>query len=119
MIKILYKEYTDSIHINIAYDDVFEIKEVTINQDYLDKLNLTSLNLINPEELEVTATVDEIVTDELIEAAITNIKRNELKSELIAIEAENAVSESELNKTEEESNNNQIKETNGDDLDWF
>ena len=119
MIKILYKEYTDSIHSNIAYDDVFEIKEVTINQDYLDKLNLTSLNLINPEELEVTATVDEIVTDELIEAAITNIKRDELKSELIAIEAENTVSESELNKTEEESNNNQIKETNGDDLDWF
>ena len=119
MIKILYKEYTDSIHSNIAYDDVFEIKEVTINQDYLDKLNLTSLNLINPEELEVTATVDEIVTDELIEAAITNIQRAELKSELIAIEAENTVSESELNKTEEESNNNQIKETNGDDLDWF
>lgn len=119
MIKILYKEYTDSIHSNIAYDDVFEIKEVTINQDYLDKLNLTSLNLINPEELEVTDTVDEIVTDELIEAAITNIKRDELKSELIAIEAENTVSESELNKTEEESNNNQIKETNGDDLDWF
>lgn len=119
MIKILYKEYTDSIHSNIAYDDVFEIKEVTINQDYLDKLNLTSLNLINPEELEVTATVDEIVTDELIEAAITNIQRAELKSELIALEAENAVSESELNKTEEESNNNQIKETNGDDLDWF
>ena len=119
MIKILYKEYTDSIHSNISYDDVFEIKEVTINQDYLDKLNLTSLNLINPEELEVTATVDEIVTDELIEAAITNIQRAELKSELIAIEAENTVSESELNKTEEESNNNQIKETNGDDLDWF
>ena len=119
MIKILYKEYTDSIHSSISHDDVFEIKEVTIKQDYLDKLNLTSLNLINPEELEVTATVDEIVTDELIEAAITNIKRDELKSELIAIEAENTVSESELNKTEEESNNNQIKETNGDDLDWF
>lgn len=119
MIKILYKEYTDSIHNNISYDDVFEIKEVTINQDYLDKLNLTSLNLINPEELEVTATVDDIVTDELIEAAITNIKRDELKSELIALEAENTVSESELNNPEEESNNNQIKETNGDDLDWF
>lgn len=119
MIKILYKEYTGDIHRNIAYDDVFEIKEVTIQQDYLDKLNLTSLNLINPEELEVTATVDEIVTDELIEAAITNIKRAELKSELIAIEAESPVSESELNNPEEESNNNQIEETNGNDLDWF
>jgi hypothetical protein len=124
MIKILYKEYTGDIHRNIAYDDVFEIKEVTIKQDYLDKLNLTSLNLINPEELEVTDPVDEIVTDELIEAAITNINRNELKSELIALDAENPVSESELNNPEkgpeEESNNNQIEEVNGgDDFEWF
>jgi hypothetical protein len=119
MIKILYKEYTGDIHRNIAYDDVFEIKEVTIKQDYLDKLNLTSLNLINPEKLEVTDPVDEIVTDELIEAAITNIKRNELKSELIALEAESPVSESELNNPEEESNNNQIEEKNGDDFEWF
>ena len=119
MIKILYKEYTGDIHRNIAYDDVFEIKEVTIQQDYLDKLNLTSLNLINPEELEVTDTVDEIVTDELIEAAITNIKRDELKLELIALEAENPVSESELNNPEEQLNNNQIEETNGDDFEWF
>jgi hypothetical protein len=116
MIKILYKEYTGDIHRNIAYDQVFEIKEITIQQDYLDKLNLTSLNLINPEELEVTAPVDEIVTDELIEAAITNIKRDELKSELIAIEEELSAAQG---TPEEESNNNQIEETNGDDLDWF
>ena len=123
MIKRLYKEYTRSIHGNINYDDVFEVKEVTIKQEYLDKLNLSSLNLINhePEEnLEVTDPVDEIVTDELIEAALTNINRNELKSELIAIEEELNISESELNKTEEESNNNQIEESNGgNDLDWF
>jgi hypothetical protein len=119
MIKILYKEYTNDIHRGISHDGVFEIKEVTIKQDYLDKFNLTSLNLINPEELEVTATVDEIVTDELIEAAITNIQRAELKSELIALEAENSVSESELNNPEEKSNNNQIEETNGDDFEWF
>jgi hypothetical protein len=116
MIKILYKEYTGDIHRNIAYDDVFEIKEITIKQDYLDKLNLTFLNLINPEELEVTATVDEIVTDELIEAAITNIKRDELKSELIAIEEELSADQG---TPEEELNNNQIEETNGNDLDWF
>ena len=118
MIKILYKEYTGDIHRNIAYDQVFEIKEITIKQDYLDKLSLTSLNLINPEELEVTATVDEIVTDELIEAAITNIKRDELKSELIAIEEE-LTKEDLAPVKEEESNNNQIEETNGNDLDWF
>jgi len=116
MIKILYKEYTGDIHRNIAYDEVFEIKEVTIKQDYLDKLNLTSLNLINPEELEVTDTVDEIVTDELIEAAITNIQRAELKSELIALEEELSAAQG---TPEEESNNNQIEETNGDDFEWF
>ena len=117
MIQVLYKEYTNDIHRNIAYDEVFEIKEVTIKQDYLDKLNLTSLNLINPEELEVTATtVDEIVTDELIEAAFTNIERKELKSELIVIEEELSAAQG---ITEEESNNNQIEETNGDDFEWF
>jgi hypothetical protein len=116
MIKILYKEYTYDIQRNIAYDEVFEIKEVTIKQDYLDKLNLTSLNLINPEELEVTDPVDEIVTDELIEAAITNIKRDELKSELIALEEELSADQG---TPEEESNNNQIEETNGDDFEWF
>lgn len=123
MIKRLYKEYTYSIHGGINHDDVFEIKEVTIKQEYLNKLNLSSLNLINPEEeenLEITDPVDEIVTDELIEAALTNINRNELKSELIAIEEELNISESELNKTEEELNNNQIEETNGgDDFEWF
>ena len=116
MIKILYKEYTEDIHRNLAYDQVFEIKEITIQQDYLDKLGLTSLNLINPEELEVTDPVDEIVTDELIEAAITNIKRDELKSELIAIEEELSADQG---TPEEESNNNQIEETNGDDFEWF
>ena len=119
MIQVLYKEYTGDIHRNIAYDDVFEIKEVTIKQDYLDKLNLTSLNLINPEELEVTDTVDEIVTDELIEAAITNIQRAELKSELIAIEEELAKEDLVPVKEEEQSNNNQIEEKNGDDFEWF
>lgn len=119
MIQVLYKEYTGDIHRNIAYDDVFEIKEVTIKQDYLNKLNLTSLNLINPEELEVTDPVDEIVTDELIEAAITNIQRAELKSELIAIEEKLAKEDSVPVKEEEQSNNNQIEEKNGDDFEWF
>ena len=116
MIQVLYKEYSNDIHRNIAYDQVFEIKEVTIKQDYLDKLNLTSLNLINPEELEVTDPVDEIVTDELIEAAITNIHRKELKSELIAIEEELGAQQETPDK---EDNNNQIEEKDGDDFEWF
>jgi hypothetical protein len=64
------------------------------------------------------------ISDEDMTEAITRIERNELKSELIALDAENPVSESELNNPEkgpeEESNNNQIEETNGgDDFDWF
>jgi len=120
MIKRVYTEYQDSIHRSIYNDDVFEIKEITIKQEYLDKLNLSSLNLINPEEeknLEVTDPVDEIVTDELIEAALTNINRNELKSELIAIEEELT---QEQETPEEELNNNQTEESNGgDDFEWF
>jgi hypothetical protein len=123
MIKRLYKEYTYSIHGNINHDDVFEVKEVTIKQEYLDKLNLSSLNLINPEpeeNLEVTDPVDEIVTDELIEAALTNINRNELKSELITLEEEILAEKDLATFKEEELNNNQIEETNGgNDLDWF
>jgi hypothetical protein len=120
MIKRLYKEYTNSVHANFNWSNVFEVKEVTIKQEYLDKLNLSSLNLINPEEeenLEITDPVDEIVTDELIEAALTNINRNELKSELIELEQQ--LSE-EAGTPEEEENNNPIQETNGgNDLDWF
>ena len=134
MIKRLYKEYTHSIHGNINYSNVFEAKEITINQEYLDKLNLSSLNLINPEleeNLKVTDPVDEIVTDELIEAALTNINRNELKSELIELEKSEEDLAHELYgvdndnieasfKVQPESNNNQIEETNGgNDLDWF
>jgi hypothetical protein len=134
MIKRLFVEYTHSIYGNINYDNVFEIKEVTIKQEYLDKLNLSSLNLINPEEeenLEITDPVDEIVTDELIEAALTNINRKELKSELIELEKSEEDLAHELYgvdndnieasfKVQPESNNNQIEETNGgNDLDWF
>jgi len=119
MIKRLYKEYTHSIHGNINYSDVFEAKEITIKQEYLDKLNLSSLNLINPEpeeNLEVTDPVDEIVTDELIENVFTRLHRKDLKAEL-AMEEE-LIQEEEAKV--EESNNNQIEESNGgNDLDWF
>jgi hypothetical protein len=123
MIKRLYKEYTRSVHGNINYSDVFEVKEFTIKQAYLDKLNLSSLNLINPEpeeNLEVTEPEDEIITDELLEAALSSINRKELKSELIALEEEILAEKDLATFKEEESNNNQIKENNeGNDLDWF
>ena len=62
----------------------------------------------------------------ILEEAFTRIERNELKSELIAIEEENHAPESELNEKgtestleENESNNNQIEQTNEDDFEWF
>ena len=60
-----------------------------------------------------------VPTDTNMEAAITNIKRDELKSELIAIEEELAKEDLVPVKEEEESNNNQIEQTNGDDFEWF
>jgi hypothetical protein len=124
MIKRLYQEYSDDIIRNIHYDDVFEVKEVTIKQEYLEKLNLGSINLINPEEVSVVARPDpveveeEILEDELIEAAFINIERNELKSELIALEED--LSDLNLEGTENTLEENLTKtKTDDTNIDWF
>jgi hypothetical protein len=124
MIKRLYQEYSEDIIRNIYYDDVFEVKEVTIKQEYLEKLNLGSINLINPEEVSVITRPDpveieeEILEDELIEAAFTNIERNKLKSELIALETD--ISDLNLEGTENTLEENLTKtKTNDTDIDWF
>lgn len=125
MIKRLYQEYSDDIIRNIHYDDVFEVKEVTIKQEYLEKLNLTCINLINPEEDTIAMQPDpveieeEVLEDELIEAAFINIERNELKSELIALEEEILAEKDLATYTEEESNNHQTNTNESTDIDWF
>ena len=124
MIKRLYQEYSEDIIRNIYYDEVFEVKEVTIKKEYLEKLNLTCINLINPEEDTVAMQPDpveieeEVLEDELIEAAFTNIERKELKSELIALEEEELAEKDLATYKQEESNNHQIN-TNDTDIDWF
>ena len=124
MIKRLYQEYSEDIVRNIYYDDVFEVKEVTIKKEYLEKLNLGSINLINPEEDTVAMQPDpveieeEVLEDELIEAAFTNIERKELKSELIDLEEEILAEKDLATYKQEESNNLQIN-TNDTDIDWF
>ena len=124
MIKRLYQEYNNDIVRNIYYDDVFEVKEVTIKKEYLEKLNITSINLINPEEVSVATRPDpveveeEVLEDELIEAAFINIERKELKSELIALEEDN--SNLNLEGTENTLEENLTKTTTNDtDIDWF
>ena len=125
MIKRLYQEYSEDIIRNIHYDDVFEVKEVTIKKEYLEKLNLGSINLINPEEDTVAMQPDpveieeEVLEDELIEAAFTNIERKELKSELIALEDEIIAEKDLATFKEEESNNHQIDTNESTDIDWF
>lgn len=125
MIKRLYQEYSEDIVRNIYYDDVFEVKEVTIKKEYLEKLNLTCINLINPEEDTISMQPDpveieeEVLEDELIEAAFTNIERNELKSELIALEEEILAEKDLATFKEEESNNHQTDTNESTDIDWF
>jgi hypothetical protein len=121
MIKRLYQEYSEDIIRNIYYDDVFEVKEVTIKQEYLEKLNLGSINLINPAEFSVVTQPDpveieeEVLEDELIEAAFTNIERKELKSELIALEE----TLDECSEPAQEENLTKTSTNESTDIDWF
>jgi hypothetical protein len=121
MIKRLYQEYSEDIIRNIYYDDVFEVKEVTIKQEYLEKLNLGSINLINPEEVSFVTEPDpveieeEVLEDELIEAAFTNIERKELKSELIALEE----TLDECSEPAQEENLTKTNTNESTDIDWF
>ena len=97
------------------------MKEVTIKKEYLEKLNLTCINLINPEEDTVAMQPDpveieeEILEDELIEAALLRIERNELKSELIALEE----TLDECSKPAQEENLNQTNTNESTNIDWF
>jgi len=121
MIKRLYQEYSEDIVRNIYYDDVFEVKEVTIKKEYLEKLNLGSINLINPEEVSAVTRPDpveieeEVLEDELIEAAFTSIERKELKSELIALEE----TLDECSEPAQEENLTKTNTNESTDIDWF
>ena len=144
MMDVLMTRYSDEISYSgdSAY---FKVKTITLNEDLLKSLNVnytyqhveefTPENAIditeihgNLEELnapeEILSEVEEVeegieITDEDIEDSFTRIERNELKSELIALEEANPVSESELNKELEESHSNHITQTNDTDFDWF
>jgi hypothetical protein len=106
----------------------FTVKTITVHPDHIGTLNHNYTYQVQEDyiapELPVESHVEEtevIITEEDkdLEEAFTRIERKELKSELIALEEENPVSESELNKTEEESNNNQITTNESTNIDWF
>ena len=151
MMDVLMTRYSDEISYSgdSAY---FKVKTITLNEDLLKSLNVNytyqHVEEFTPEgdtevveiheNLEELSTPEEIllgvagvandieITDEDIEDSFTRIERNELKSELIALEEANPVSESDLNTNgtdntleENESNNNEINKEDEFSIDWF
>jgi len=112
----------------------FKVKVITLSDELKAKLNINYIyqhvDDFTPEVLEEEkrVLVDEEDLEELldedIETALIRLERNELKSELIALEEEIPEPEEELNNLEKgpiaESNNHQIAETNDtNDFEWF
>jgi hypothetical protein len=130
------RRYSDEIGKN-GDTNYFKVKTVTISEDLLKQLNTNYIyqhvNDFIPEQSEDNSPgVAGVATDielpnEDIEEAFTRIERNELKSELIALEDEPVFTEAEdyalgemISKLaeESESNNNQ-KEQDDTNFDWF
>ena len=104
----------------------FSVKTITIQPDYIELLGsnytytvqedyIPEVNNSLPDPVEIE---EEVLEEELIEAAFINIERKELKSELIALEKEELVEKDLATYKQEESNNHQIT-TNDTDIDWF
>jgi hypothetical protein len=120
-LDVLMRNYSDEVekHGSTKY---FKVKTVTINEDLLKQLNANYIyehvEDFIPEVPEdnspgVAGVATDIeITNEDIEEAFTRIERNELKSELIALEEE-------IPEHVEEPNTNQIEETNDTNFDWF
>ena len=146
-IDIIMQKYSEEIE-EKGGTDFFKVKTVTVNEATLALLNTNYVyNKVDDFVPEVIAEEEDLpsteqahdlddltpqsdvntnveIADEDIETAFERIERNELKSELIALEESQDVSESELNEIpgalEEDSNNHQIKETNDtDSFEWF
>ena len=136
-IDVLMKHYSDELG-RRGNSTFFKVKSVTVNEETLQLLNtnyvyeelpdfvpesgieiaelhgdLADLNSLEDNSPGVARVANDIeISDEDIEDAFTNIVRNELKSELIALEEEEQG-------PEEETNNNQTTQTKDDDFEWF
>ena len=104
------EELLKSLNTNYTY---------TVSEDYVPEIdnNLDDLNStpgvagVAPEVEEVQSDLE--ISDDDIETALLRVERNELKSELVALEES-------IKDQEEESNNNQIEEKDGGDgFEWF
>jgi hypothetical protein len=136
-IDVLMEHYSDEIG-HSGDSTFFKVKTITVNEETLQLLNtnyvyeelpdfvpeggvevpelhgdLADLNSFDDNSPGVARVANDIeISDEDIEDAFTNIVRNELKSELIALEEEKP-------EPEEETNNNQTTQTKDDDFEWF
>jgi hypothetical protein len=110
MMDVLMRRYADEIE-HSGDSTYFKVKTITLNEDLLKLLNVNYTyqhvedfipeSIIELVDVQNESAQVEEIADEDIEDAFVRIERNELKSELIALEAANPVSESELNKNEE------------------
>jgi hypothetical protein len=142
-LDVLMRRYSNEIG-KTGDTNYFKVKTVTVNPDLLKQLNTNYIyehvDDFIPEPSEdnspgvagVATGVEGVendieISDEDIEEAFTRIERNELKSELIALEDEPVFTEAEdyalgeiISKLaeESESNNNQ-KEQDDTNFDWF
>lgn len=140
-VNVIMKYYSEKIAAR-GGTEFFEIKSLTLSEEAAKLLNtnyvhqtfqdfipeggvevpelhgdLADLNSLSPGVAGVAdvcneSAQEEELTDEDIEDAFTNIVRNELKSELIALEEEEQ-------DPEEETDNNQTTQTKDDDFEWF
>jgi len=97
------KEDYQPVPVDISEEEVETFPE--IHGDLDDLIGVAGVANVCNEPAQ-----EELITDEDIEAAFTNIVRDELKSELIALEEESP-------EPEEEPNNNQKDDT--DSFEWF
>ena len=146
-VDVIMKHYGQDIA-NSGGTTYFEVKSITLNEKAAILLNTNYVHQTFPDfipegqtidepiqihgdldDLNLTAGVAEVateveVTDEDIEAVLDSIETNSAEEEALALEDATFFSESELNEPEkgpeEQSNNNQIEETNGGDgFEWF
>jgi len=134
-VNIIMKYYGEYIA-DRGGNDYFEVKTITLNEDTSKLLNTNYVHELIPdfipegsfeipelhgnlielnseEDLCSDSAQEEEVTDQDIENAFTRIERNELKSELIALEEQSRAHES------HDENNNQIKEEDDNGFEWF
>lgn len=140
-VNVIMKYYGEDIALQ-GGTDFFTVKSITLNEETAKLLNtnyvhetfpdyipegdvevpeihgdLADLNSLDENSSGVARVANDIeISDEDIEDAFTRIERNELKSELIALEEEIPGPEIETNK---ESNNNPIEKKDDDGFEWF